>query len=160
MADFEAVLSKKIREQSGLNVHADWTDADIIRLSSLLEASEGVSVDRNRLKAIFLRTEQIDWDQHEDLKPAIARLSGFDSWDALQIWVESEALTEIEDTHTRDPEVNSSDLLTKRNPQSWIYGLLMLLIMVLAFFYWNHQRKNTRSAANEQLSAPAQVQPK
>jgi hypothetical protein len=133
MADFEAALWKKIRENSGLNVQSEWTDADIIRLSDLLEVSKGISVDWNRLKAIFLRSGHIDWDQHEDLKPAIAQLTGFETWDALRKGIQSEEGDEDFEESSETGQ-NASELLTGRNPQSWIYGLLMLLIMVLAFF--------------------------
>lgn len=156
MPEFEAALWRKIRQQSGFNTQSDWTDADIIRLSSLLEANSGVLVDRSRLKTLILRSEQVNWEENQDLLPAIARLSGYESWEALQ----AELNAEKSPASNGEPENQALNeaILTSRNPQSWIFGLLMLLIMVLAFFYWKHNpKKGSGRITSVQSSAPARV---
>jgi hypothetical protein len=141
---------------------ADWTDGNFIELSEAIQAQTGVLIHRNTLKRLFGKMRA-----GEDLRPqketrnALARYAGFEDWGAFVLQSEKQkALAPVEEESLEEERegdfpAEHPNLSMRGDSQSnWMVGIVMLLLMIAAVFYWKskpHKRpaeKFNRTAAS------------
>lgn len=126
---------------------ADWTDGNFIDLSEDIQKETGVLIHRNTLKRLFGKVQAgAESRPQKDTRNALARYAGFEDWGQFVTQNELRKLEIVRIETEREknkPEITSEELKEDGNPNfrgdstsNWMVGIVMLLIMVGAFYYW------------------------
>ncbi len=152
-----------VAAKANRNSVADWTDGNFIELSEAIELETGFAISRNTLKRLFgrMRTE-LDYRPQRETRNALAMYAGYKDWDGFKIYFESikkeETIAEVQVDEGKpvvekeNPGIDIEDLEMRGESQkSWIFGIIMLLIMIMAVFYW--KSKLHRPAMPKRISS-------
>lgn len=128
---------------------ADWTDGNFIDLSEDIQKETGVLIHRNTLKRLFGKVQAgAESRPQKDTRNALARYAGFEDWGQFVTQNELRKLEIVRIETEREknkPEISPEEHLQEGNPNpnyrgdstsNWMVGIVMLLIIVGAFYYW------------------------
>jgi hypothetical protein len=135
---------------------ADWTDGNFIDLSEDIQKETGILIHRNTLKRLFGKVQAgAESRPQKETRNALARYAGFEDWGQFvtQNELRKGEIVEIETERERSkPEISQEDQEEEEgnpNPHfrgdstsNWMVGIVMLLIMVGAFYYWKTKVRN------------------
>lgn len=142
---------------------ADWTDGNFIDLSEDIQKETGVLIHRNTLKRLFGKVQAgAETRPQKETRNALARYAGFGDWGQFVAQNELRKLEIVRietEREKKKPEINPEETEDEGNPNpnfrgdstsNWMVGIVMLLIMVGAFYYWK-----TKSANKPKSSYPS-----
>ena len=131
---------------------ADWTDGNFIELSEDIQKETGILIHRNTLKRLFGKVQAgAESRPQRETRNALARYAGFEDWGQFVAQNELRKLeiVRIETAKEKSkPEIKFEEPEVMGNPSpnfrgdstsNWMVGIVMLLIMVGAFYYWKTQ---------------------
>ena len=127
---------------------SDWTDGNFIELSEAIKEETGILIHRNTLKKLFgkMRAGEESRPQKET-RNALAQYVGFKDWLGFTIHFENQQNNNVVVDELKnevfDPkengitQIDTSELAMRGDStNNWIFGIIMLIIMILAVFYW------------------------
>ena len=138
---------------------ADWTDGNFIELSEDIQKETGILIHRNTLKRLFGKVQAGEESRpQKDTRNALALYAGFEDWGqfVVQNEIRKQEILRIEiEREKSKPEISTQKIeeYGNTNPNfrgdstsNWMVGIVMLLIMVGAFYYWKTKSVNKSKA--------------
>ena len=154
---------------------ADWTDGNFIELSEDIQNETGIIIHRNTLKRLFGKVQTgAETRPQKDTRNALARYAGFEDWGQFVAQNELRKLEIVRfetESETRKPEISQGKTEEEGNPNpnyrgdstsNWMVGIVMLLIMVGAFYFWKKKSVSNSKAVYPtsqilQIEIPVQI---
>jgi hypothetical protein len=138
---------------------ADWTDGNFIELSEDIQKETGILIHRNTLKSLFGKVQAgAETRPQKDTRNALAKYAGFEDWGQFVTQNELRKLEIVRIETEREkskPEISLGEQQEEGNANpnfrgdstsNWMVGIVMLLIMVGAFYYWKTKTGNKAKA--------------